>query len=83
VKEIGINTEVGGKTYNDVIMLEAESKIYMNGNMISTNFFTQYYYAGSGIDFDYFIDGGCACAAELCGEIEKAKFATLLLYSTL
>ena len=45
VKESGINKEVNGKTYNDVIMLEAESKINMNGNLISTNFFTQYYYA--------------------------------------
>jgi hypothetical protein len=45
VKETGINKEVNGKTYSDVIMLEAESKIDMNGNRISTNFFTQYYYA--------------------------------------
>ena len=47
VKETGISKEVDGKTYNDVIMLEAESKINMNGNVISTNFFTQYYYAKS------------------------------------
>lgn len=45
VKETGISKEVEGKTYADVIMLEAESKINMNGNVISTNFFTQYYYA--------------------------------------
>lgn len=45
VKETGISKEVNGKTYSDVIMLEAESKISMNGNLISTNFFTQYYYA--------------------------------------
>ena len=45
VKETGISKEVEGKTYSDVVMLEAESKINMNGNLISTNFFTQYYYA--------------------------------------
>lgn len=47
VKETGISKEVDGKTYNDVVMLESESKINMNGNVISTNFFTQYYYAKS------------------------------------
>jgi len=47
VKETGISKEVDGKTYNDVVMLESESKINMNGNLISTNFFTQYYYAKS------------------------------------
>lgn len=45
VKETGISKEVEGKTYTDVVALEAESKINMNGNVISTNFFTQYYYA--------------------------------------
>lgn len=45
VKETGILKEVEGKNYTDVVMLEAESKIKMNGNLISTNFFTQYYYA--------------------------------------
>ena len=45
VKETGISREVHGTMYPDVVMLEAESKIDMNGNRISTNFFTQYYYA--------------------------------------
>jgi hypothetical protein len=45
VKAAGISKDVEGKTYPDVIMLEAESKIDMNGNRISTNYFTQYYYA--------------------------------------
>ncbi len=45
VKETGLTKDVGGKTYHDVIMLESESKINMNGNLISTNFFTKYYYA--------------------------------------
>ena len=50
VKETGISKEVEGKTYPDVVMLEAESKINMNGNLISTNFLTQYYYAkGTGL----------------------------------
>ena len=47
VKETGISKEVEGKNYNDVVMLESESKINMNGNVISTNFFTQYFYAKS------------------------------------
>ncbi len=47
VKETGITKEVDGKTYHDVVMLESESKINMNGNLISTQFFTQYYYAKS------------------------------------
>ncbi len=47
VKETGISKEVDGKTYPDVVMLESESKINMNGNLISTQFFTQYYYAKS------------------------------------
>lgn len=45
VKETGIQKEVDGRNYADVLMLEAESKIEMNGNRISTNFLTQYYYA--------------------------------------
>jgi hypothetical protein len=45
VKDTGTSKQVVGKTYPDVIMLEAESKIDMNGNRISTNFCTQYYYA--------------------------------------
>jgi hypothetical protein len=47
VKETGISKVVDGKTYNDVVELESESKINMNGNVISTNYFTQYYYAKS------------------------------------
>ncbi len=47
VKETGITKEVDGKTYHDVVMLESESKINMNGNVISTQYFTQYYYAKS------------------------------------
>ncbi|MFN8289374.1 MAG: hypothetical protein U0U70_03835 [Chitinophagaceae bacterium] len=45
VKETGISKEVEGKNYNDVVMVEAESKIKMNGNLISLNYFSQYYYA--------------------------------------
>jgi hypothetical protein len=47
VKETGISKEIEGKTYADIVVLESESKINMNGNLISTNFFTQYYYAKS------------------------------------
>lgn len=45
VKEMGIEKNVEGTNYPNVILLEAESKINMNGNLISTGFFTQYYYA--------------------------------------
>lgn len=45
VLETGMSKEVAGKNYTDVVLLEAESKIEMNGNRMSTNFRTQYYYA--------------------------------------
>lgn len=45
VREIGVTKEIEGKTYHDVMMIEAESKLKMNGNLMSLNFFTQYYYA--------------------------------------
>jgi len=45
VKEQGISKEVEGKTYTDVLMVEAENKIVMNGTLMPLNFFTQYYYA--------------------------------------
>jgi hypothetical protein len=45
VKEVGLSKEVNGKTYQNVAMIEAESKMLMNGNLMSLNFFTQYYYA--------------------------------------
>ena len=45
VKEAGISKEVEGKTYNNVVMIEGESKMNMNGNIMPLNFFTQYYYA--------------------------------------
>lgn len=45
VKETGLTKVVEGVTYSDVVMIEAESKISMNGNLISTQFFTQHYYA--------------------------------------
>lgn len=47
VVDTGLTKEVSGITYPDVVMLEAESLIDMNGNRISTQFKTQYYYAKS------------------------------------
>lgn len=47
VKETGLTKEVNGTTYSDVIMVEAESKILMNGNIMPLNYFTQYYYANN------------------------------------
>lgn len=44
VKELGLVKEVKGKTFENVMMIEAESKMIMNGNLIPLNFFTQYYY---------------------------------------
>lgn len=45
VKETGSSREVEGKTYNNVLLIEAENKIMVNGNLMPLNFFTQYYYA--------------------------------------
>lgn len=45
VKEVGMSKEVEGTTYTGVVMLEAESKMDLNGNIMQLNFFTQYYYA--------------------------------------
>ncbi|MEO6302796.1 MAG: hypothetical protein ABIP51_06460 [Bacteroidia bacterium] len=45
VKETGKQMEVAGKSYSNIIFIESESKLMMNGNLIPLNFFTQYYYA--------------------------------------
>lgn len=44
VKELGLVKEVKGKIFENVMLIEAESKIVMNGNVMPLNFFTQYYY---------------------------------------
>lgn len=44
VKEVGSVKEVKGKTFENVMMIEAESKLLMNGTLMALNFFTQYYY---------------------------------------
>ena len=50
VKDTGLSKEVNGTSYNDVILVEAESRLLMNGNIIPLNYFTQYYYAnGTGL----------------------------------
>lgn len=45
VKEIVAQKEVEGKQYSDVAVLEAESKMKMNGTVMPLNFSTQYLYA--------------------------------------
>lgn len=45
VKETGATKEVNGRSYSDVMILESESKINMNGTIMTLNYFTQYYYA--------------------------------------
>lgn len=45
VKETGVSKEVEGKTYSNVLCIEAENKMVINGSLMSLNFFTQYYYA--------------------------------------
>ncbi|MFT3911960.1 MAG: hypothetical protein QM737_21220 [Ferruginibacter sp.] len=45
VKEKDIEKSVEGKNFTNVILIEAESKMMMNSNIVSLNFFTQYYYA--------------------------------------
>ena len=37
--------DVNGKTYTDVILLEADAKMSMNGNPLPMKYVTQYYYA--------------------------------------
>lgn len=45
VKEIDSSKEVNGKSFENVMMIEAESKMVINGALIPLNFFTQYYYS--------------------------------------
>jgi hypothetical protein len=45
VKEVGAAKNVEGKDYTDVVFLEGESKLMMNGNLMNLGFFTQWYYA--------------------------------------
>ncbi|CAN5344446.1 hypothetical protein BH10BAC1_BH10BAC1_18490 [soil metagenome] len=45
VKELNTTKEVNGKSYTNVMMIEAESKIIMNETLMPLNFFTQYYYS--------------------------------------
>lgn len=45
VKETGTSKEVEGKNYDNVLFIEAENKMVINGSLMSLNFFTQYYYA--------------------------------------
>lgn len=45
IKEKGISKSVEGNVYEDVLVVEAESKMIVNGNLMSLNFFTTYYYA--------------------------------------
>lgn len=50
VKEILPSKTVEGKEYNDVMVVEAERKMVVNGNLRSINYFTHYYYApGTGL----------------------------------
>lgn len=50
VKDTGISKEVEGKTYNNVLFIESENRIIVNGSVMPLNFFTQYYYAdGTGL----------------------------------
>lgn len=44
-KETDSSKEVSGRTFSDVVCIEAESQIIMNGSQMPLNFFTQYYYA--------------------------------------
>lgn len=45
VKETGVTREVEGRTYDGVVLIEAESRIVMNGTVMPIGFFTQYHYA--------------------------------------
>jgi hypothetical protein len=45
VRQMGIRKEVEGKNYDNIMFIEAENKMMINGSLVSLNFFTQYYYA--------------------------------------
>lgn len=45
VKETGISKEVEGKTFDDVMLMEGDMKINVNGNIMSANYVVQYFYA--------------------------------------
>lgn len=45
VLEVGKTIEVEGRTYRDVVVVDAESKMYVNNAWMSINFRTQYHYA--------------------------------------
>ncbi|MBV6397402.1 MAG: hypothetical protein HFACDABA_03016 [Anaerolineales bacterium] len=45
VKESGISKDVNGATFKDVILIEADSAMSMNGNAIPMKYVTQYFYA--------------------------------------
>lgn len=45
VKEVGGSVEVIGRRFDQVLKIETESKVHVNGAWMSINYFTQYYYA--------------------------------------
>lgn len=45
VTQTGANLEVGGTNYANVVIVECESKMLVNGNWMALNFFTQYHYS--------------------------------------
>ncbi len=45
VKEKGVSMDIGGKTYGDLLVIEGESKMVFNGNLMPLNFFTRYHYS--------------------------------------
>jgi hypothetical protein len=45
VKQAGGSLAVEGKSYPEVLVIEGESKMLFNGNLMPLNFFTQYHYA--------------------------------------
>jgi hypothetical protein len=45
VLEAGIAKEVGGTSYDDVVVIEGDMKMKMNGQIMPLNYKVQYYYA--------------------------------------
>jgi hypothetical protein len=45
IKETDVSKTGEGENYEDVLVVEAERKMMMNGNLMSIHFFTSYYYA--------------------------------------
>jgi hypothetical protein len=45
IKQVGATVTVGDTSYSEVVILECESKMLVNGSWMALNYFTRYHYA--------------------------------------